>query len=272
MTVPVVLHGTLASHRRGRVLQEALAAEAASVLPEGRAVVMAFGESFQGADRAEQARLVEWTRASGHVLLLLPPFAPGVCEVPVTWRAERLQGAARGGEGLASLLSTEVTYRIDGKLQTLPMPGAMWSDLSVCLGINRLHPAAGLFAVTSLPLWSLTALDAADEVARWLDALSAFAGESRPSAPALKRSLTPDHFGMLVFLMSRSFMDEGEALAALQSSSIFRLHPARSRQLLTELRDLGHVDGATPTTEAAELVMKSPYACYVSALREVPTT
>ena len=272
MTVPVVLHGALASHRRGRVLQEALAAEPASVLPEGRAVVMAFGESFQGADRAEQARLVEWTRASGHVLLLLPPFAPGVCEVPVTWRAERFQGGARGGEGLASLLSTEATYRIDGKLQTPPMPGATWGDLSVCLGIHRLHPAAGLFAVTSLPLWSLTALDADDALLSWVDGLSALAGESRAAAPPLERSLTPDHFGMLVFLMSRSFTDEDEALAALQRSSIFRLHPERSRQLLTELRDLGHVVGATLTAEAAELVMKSPYACYVSALREVPTT
>lgn len=271
MTVPVILLGALASHRRGRILREALGAEAASVLPEGRAVVMAFGESFQGADRVEQARLVEWTRTSGHLLLLIPPFATGVCEVPVSWRAERIDGAARGGEGLARVLASEVTHRLDGKLQTPPVHGATWSDLSVCLGTYRLHPAAGLFAVTSLPLWSLTVLDAADHLSGWIDALAALAGESKPAERPTERALTPDHYGMLVFLLGQSLADEEHAIAALQSSSIFRFGRDRARQLLTELRERGHVVGATPTAEAAELVMQSPYACYVGALREVST-
>jgi len=266
-----MLHGALATHRRGRILREALGADASSVLPEGRAVVMAFGESFQGADRTEQARLLEWTRIAGHLLLLIPPFVTGMCDVPVSWRAERIEGAARGGEGLARVLATEVTHRLDGKLQTPPMPGATWADLSVCLGTYRLHPAAGLFAVTSLPLWSLTALDAADELSGWIDALSALAGESMPVEQPTERALTPDHFGMLVFLLSRSFADEEEAIAALQSSSIFRIGQDRARQLLTELRERGHLVGAKPTAESSALVMKSSYACYVGALREVST-
>ncbi|WNG39306.1 hypothetical protein F0U61_40810 [Archangium violaceum] len=271
MTVPVLLHGALAAHRRGRILREALSAEATTTLPASGAVIMSFADAFQGADEGEQARLVEWTRAAGHVLLLVPPFAAGACERPVAWRAERMEGGARGGEGLAKMLAGEVTHRLEGKLQTPPLPGATWSDLSVCVGTYRLHPAAGLFAVTCLPLWSLAVLDAPEETQRWLVSLIALAGEAKPVAAPAQTPLSPDHYGLLVFLLSRSFEDDEQAIAALRASSIFRIAPERARALLNELRARGLVMGAVPTTEATELVMQSPYAPYVSALREVTT-
>jgi hypothetical protein len=144
VTVPVLLHGALATHRRGKILQEALAATPSTELPDGRAAVLAFAEAFQGAEEGEQARLIEWTRAPGHLLLLLPPFAAAACERPVSWRAERMGSAPRGGEGLAKVLAPEVGYRLTGKLQAPAVPGATWSDLSVAVGSYRLHPAAGL--------------------------------------------------------------------------------------------------------------------------------
>lgn len=271
MTVPVLLHGSLASHRRGRILREALAAEATTTLPESGAVIMAFADAFQGADEGEQARLLEWTRAPGHVLLLVPPFVAGACERPVPWRAERVDGRPRGGEGLAKMLAGEVTHRLEGKLQTPPLPGATWSDLSVCVGTYRLHPAAGLFAVTCLPLWSLAVLDAPEDTQRWLLSLVALAGDAKPATAPAQTPLSPDHYGLLVFLLSRNFEDDEQAFAALRSSSIFRIAPERARALLNELRARGLVMGAVPTTEATELVMQSPYASYVSALREVTT-
>ncbi|MGK3990745.1 hypothetical protein WME99_47305 [Sorangium sp. So ce136] len=269
MTVPVLLHGALGTHRRGKILQEALSAEQAKELPDGRALVVAFADAFQGAEESEQSRLVEWTRVSGHLLLLVPPFAAGACKRPVSWRAERMASAPRGGEGIAQVLASEVAYRLDGKLQTPAVPGATWSDLSVCVGTYRLHPAAGLFAVTCLPLWSLAVLDAPNELERWLASLVALAGESRPATQPVESVLQPDHYGLLVFLLSKSFDDEEQAIAALRSSSIFRFTPERGRSLLKELRARGLVVGAMPTTEAIELVMESPYAPYVSALREV---
>jgi hypothetical protein len=190
VTVPVLLHGALAAHRRGNILREALSAEATTTLPEDGAVVMAFAEAFQGADDGEQARLVEWTRAAGHVLLLVPPFAAGTCGRPVSWRAERMEGGARGGEGLAKMLASEVTHRLEGKLQSPPLLGATWSDLSVCVGTHRLHPAAGLFAITCLPLWSLSVLDAPEETQNWMASLVAMAGEAKPTvAPAQTAAL-----------------------------------------------------------------------------------
>ncbi|MBK9386451.1 MAG: hypothetical protein IPN34_16690 [Planctomycetes bacterium] len=156
-------------------------------------------------------------------------------------------------------------------MQTPALPGATWSDLSVCVGTYRLHPAAGLFAITCLPLWSLAVLDAPEETQRWFASLVELAGEAKPVFPPAQMPLSADQYGLLVFLLSRSFEGEEQTIAALQASSIFRIAPERARALLTDLRARGLVMGVMPTTEATELVMKSPYALYVSALREVAT-
>lgn len=268
MTVPIFLHGALATHRRGRILQEALAAVATTELPDGRAAILAFADGFQGADDGEQARLIEWTRAPGHLLLLLPPFAVASSERPVFWRTERMEFPPRGGEGLAKVLASEVSYRLTGKLQTPAVPGATWGDLSVCVGAYRLHPAAGLFAVTCLPLWSLAVLDVPEELRSWLGNLVALAGEGQAAPTPAAAVLQPDHFGFLVFLLGQPLTDEEEVVAALQSSPVFRFSTEKARSLLKELREQGLVLGVTPTTEAYDLVMQSPYAPYVSALRE----
>jgi hypothetical protein len=269
VTAPVLLHGALATHRRGRILREALAADAVTSLPDGGAVVLAFADEFQVAGVEEQARLIEWTRAPGHTLLLLPPFAAGRCDLPVTWQAERMESAPRGGEGLGKVLASEVTHRLAGRLQTPALAGATWSDLSVSVATYRLHPAAGLFAVTSLPLWSLRVLDAPEETQCWLASVVALAGIAKPAAAPSKSSLSPDHYGLLVFLLSKTFDQEEHAIAALCASPIFRIAPGRASELLDDLRRRGLVVGAKPTAEASELVMRSPYAHYVSALREV---
>ena len=271
MTSPVLLHGPLAAHRRGKILREALAAEPATTLPDNKAVLMAFADGFQGSTEYERKHLVEWTRAAGHVLLLVPPFAAGTCEYPVPWRAERMEGGPRRGEGLAKMLAGEVSHRLEGRLQTPSLPGATWSDLSVCLGIHRLHPAAGLLAITCLPIWSLTVLDAPEETQRWLAGIVALAGEAKPVAPAAETPLSADHYGLLVFLLSRPFEGEEQALAALHASPVFRIAPERAVSLLQDLRVRGLVIDAMPTAHAAELVMQSPYSPFVSALREGTT-
>lgn len=269
MKAPVLLHGSLASHRRGRILQEALSASPTSGLPDGGAVVLEFAETFQAAERDVRARLIEWTKAPGHLLLLLPPFGPAACESPVTWRAERLESVPRGGQGLTDLLASEVGYRLTGHLQTPAIPGATWSDLSVCVGAYRMHPAAGLFAVTTLPLWSLAVLDAVAELEEWLGSLLRLAGASRAPQPVEAPPLSADHYGFLVYLLSRAFRDEDHAVDGLRSSPIFRISEERGRSLLKDLQGRALVDGAGPTGAAEELVMQSPYAHYVSALREV---
>jgi hypothetical protein len=137
------------------------------------------------------------------------------------------------------------------------------------MGTYRLHPAAGLFAVTALPIWSLSVLDAPAELESWFSCLVALAGEEAPAVTPKTAPLKPDHFGLLVFLLSGSFNTTDEALQNLVSSTVFRFSPERARLLLKELSERGLVVDAAPTPEAKALVMESPYALYVSAVREV---
>jgi hypothetical protein len=112
-------------------------------------------------------------------------------------------------------------------------------------------------------------LDAPRETEAWLGSLIDLAGEIQVSQTPEPAALQPDHYGFLVFLMSQSFESEQRALGGLQSSNVFRFSIERGRSLLKELRERGLVEGGAPTPEARELVMQSPYAPYVAALREV---
>lgn len=273
MSLPILLHGALASHHRGRVLQEAIDAHPAPKLPTEPCILLAFADEFQALSDTQQAQLVDWTRPVGRVLLLLPPFSAAPCRVPVAWQARRRAGAPRGGEGLAELLAAEVSHELDGDLQTPTLQGATWSDLSRCIGTYRTHPAAGLFAVSCLPLWSLSVLDSSRAALEWLNALTTLAGTPGKAPPP--QTLPPmgrDHYGLLVFLLSGDFGDAGQALASLQQSSVMHFAPAHAELLMQELQARGLVSAAAaPTPHARELVMRSPWAPFVNALREEST-
>jgi len=269
MNVPIFLHGSLAKHRRGQILKEAISAKSITSLPDTGSVILEFGEAFQVAEQDERAQLFEWTRAPGHVLLLLPPFTKESCHFPVTWHATRSNKVPQGGEGLAKHLASEVSYQLTGKLQTPTFPGALWRDNSASVGVYRLHPSSGLFVVTTLPLWSLSVLDRPDDLIDWLCNLALLAGESNTEEVNEVQPLTPEHYGFLVFLMSTSLREEEDVIDGIELSPIFRISEVRSRFLLKDLQDRAFVDGTVPTAEARELIMQSPYGHYVSALREV---
>jgi hypothetical protein len=139
----------------------------------------------------------------------------------------------------------------------------------VAVGTYRIHPAAGLFAVTTLPLWSLTTLDASDEATEWITALAELAGRASKTAEEPKADpLKPDHFGMLVFIMAGEFINRSAALDALGRSTIFAWEREHAKRLLDDLVARGLVDEAKASDEAQDLIMNSPYAAYVAALRE----
>jgi hypothetical protein len=58
-------------------------------------------------------------------------------------------------------------------------------------------------------------------------------------------------------------------LVGLRQSSIFHFAPDRARSILHDLQKRGLVVGVALTSVASDLVMRSPYAPYVSAVREV---
>lgn len=269
MSTPIWLSGTLATHRRGRFLRELLAAEpSAGGLPQGCGMCLAFAADFQDADEAEQLRWLAWTARSGRVVLLVPPLRPGAYPRPADWKVEAMveTGVAAVGS-LPDILAPEVRHCLAGQLQIPDAPPAKWDGGRAHTVYHRRHPAAGIFAVTCLPLWSSAILGREALIKGWLADLYQLAGvPAAPEATPTGLSLSPDHWAVLLHLCANRFAGPDEAVAALARSPLFRVSPDRGHECLTELEVGGFAAGGGPTETGRSALLASPYTAYLEAL------
>lgn len=264
MSVQFRLWGALAGHRRGRILNDAVGATGATELPEEPGLLMMSGDEFQTIEEPEQERLLAWSREPAHVLLLLPPYSETAIAKPTEWSAKRRSTRASGGTDLAELLADEVKFELRGRLAETPLPGASWADMSLCTGYQRNHVTAGAFVATCLPIWSLTVLDRNELLRGWLLEVAALGGEpvAREELAEIPFELTPDHFALMIHLLSGAFSTEEAAIASLSTSRIFAIDPEHARQRLAELVAQGIASGSRLTEAGMEALQASPYAPY----------
>jgi len=178
---------------------------------------------------------------------------------------------ALNAPALIQALALEVRFVLSGTLQSLSGAGGVWDDLTACTGYYRKHPHSGIFAVTCLPLWSLVTLDRAAELRAWLEALHTLAGKPVPVEPVEEAVFAPgpDHFAVLLHLLTGPFDDAGVALSSLQSSSIFSLASERASACLAEMQAHGLASGGWVTGAGRELLRHSPYAVYADAMEKM---
>jgi hypothetical protein len=279
------LGGSLASHRRGRILKTTVDAQPSDILPPGQGICLLFGTDFQQAAEIDSPRerlrqrqeWINWSQAPGRVLLLIPPFKSGECALPKDWEALRrtIPPSTKQNEFLASL-APEVQYELKGQLQIAQNLGSTWDDGSLCTIYYRKHPHSGIFAVTCLPLWSLVVLDRAPALQQWLNELFELTGnfsaanELLPPTAAFLPST--NHFTLLLHLLTASFNSETEALAALQHSQIFSIEPIEAERCLGELQTHDLVTTAQLTPAGREILIRSHYAPYAEALEALTLT
>jgi hypothetical protein len=267
------LAGTLATHRRGRFLRDLLAAESSTTgLPQAHGICLAFAADFQDADEAEQLRWLSWAARSGRAVLLVPPLRPGSSPRPAEWKVEVMAETAVGADGsLPAVLAPEVRHCVTGQLQVPDSPPGRWSGGRAHTAYHRRHPAAGIFAVTCLPLWS-SALLGRDALARgWLAELYQLAGAPAAiEAGPTGLNLSPDHWAVLLHLCANRFAGPDQAVTALAHSPLFRVPAERGRECLAELEAGGYAAGGGPTETGRSALLASPYAAYLEALEETP--
>ncbi|MGA7934764.1 MAG: hypothetical protein WCA35_14565 [Kovacikia sp.] len=266
----VWLGGSLANHRRGRILKATVKAQPSQEVPDKNGICLLFGSDYQEATEAAQRAWLTWSQEPGRVLLLLPPFKSMECKLPVEWKAQRRQTLVSSKEhAFLDALAPEVQYELEGQLQIAQSIGGTWDDQSLCTVYYRKHPHSGVFAITCLPLWSLVVLDWVPALQEWLGNLSelgpAISVESQPSSePAFLPS--PEHFTVLLHLLTAHFDSAKDALEALQNSPIFSLDPTQAAQCLQELQTQGLVSEAHPTNFGRQTLLESPYAPYAKEL------
>lgn len=273
MSIPIWLSGKLAAHRRGRFLRELLTAELSpDNLPQGHGICLAFGADFQDAGEAERQQWLSWTGRSGRALLLLPPLRLGMYSRPAEWRVEAMAETGVAAEGsLPAVLAPEVRHCLAGKLQVPDAPSGRWAGGRVHTVYHRRHPAAGIFTVTCLPLWSSGLLGREALAGEWLAELYQLAGAPAAAGEvATGLALSLDHWAVLLHLCVNQFADGGEAVRSLAYSPLFCVPVERGRECLSDLDAIGFAVGGRPTDVGRAALIASPFAVYLEALEETP--
>lgn len=260
------LLGELGAHARGKTLIAAVGAAAGDPPPCGAA--LAFGKEGQQVPAALDV-WIAWAQEPGRVLVLLPPFQRGVCNVPTNWEARRADPLAGGETELGRVLARDRQHELRGELIPQERVGGQ-----VVTGIWRRHPAAGLVVITALPLWSLPVLDHKKALQDWVADLIKQAGTPRQApTDAGPRDSTfspgPDDWTVLLHLCTGSFSDAPAALAALEQSNIHRIEGTRAARALERLAAAGLVDAGVLTAAGEGALRASPFAAHARALRRM---
>lgn len=228
--------------------------------------LLVLGTEFQ-ANVALARDWSEWASIPGRALVIVPPFGREPSEVPVRWEARQTEPLAGGETELGKLLASERRYEIRGQLLPIERHAGQ-----IVTGGWRKHPAAGLVAITTLPVWSLTALDHRAACGAWLSNLLQQAGTpvtasigDVPTAPS--RDLTPDEWTVLLHLCTGPYGSAREALKALETSTVHDLPARRAELALDGLVEIGLVVGGALTSTGEEHLKAGPYAPYAQALR-----
>jgi len=184
MKFQVYLLGTLAKHRRSRLMIQLLDAVAADQtgddLPE-HGLCLLFGKEYQKADAQKQLELREWCRYPGRTLLLIPPYTDGPIQRlddGVDWLVTFCNQGIKGLKGsIAEQVAGEAVFCLQSKLPVFNREaGHQWQDYSYNTLFNKSHSASGVFAASTLPIWSISLMDFREELQHWMTLLHDNAG------------------------------------------------------------------------------------------------
>lgn len=267
----VTMIGKLASHPRGRTLSTSIAAVAGGNQPTGNGVCLAFANDFQEAPIEQQKSWVSWAYQPGRTLLLLPPLKLDEAKLPIVWRVINAGTIdSSKNKGLSKLLSAEIKYELITEMQPAKGIDGEWSRGGINTAYYKKHPNSGVFAVTTLPLWSLTTLDHKQQLLVWLEQLHALAGQAieqeDASSPREEIALSPDHFALMLHLVSGRWKTRQAALRSLQDSIVLSLPESRANECMDELEN-GSLAANGKLTDQGKLALKaSPYKAYAATL------
>lgn len=267
----VMLIGKLAGHPRGRTLSRSLGAVPGDNEPRGNGIVLAFASEFQDGSDEVRKKTIQWAFQPGRTLLLLPPMKLEECKLPVPWRVINAGTIdSSKNKGLSKLLSAEVKYELITEMQPAKSVDGEWSRGGLNTAYYKKHPNSGVFAATTLPLWSLTTLDQLQQLIDWLAQLHALAGqpiEHKESAePEERIALTSDHYALMLHLVSGSWRSRQSALRALQESVVLALDETRAAECLGDLENSGLANDGRLTDQGKLALKSSPYKAYAATL------
>lgn len=271
LSFTVWLGGSLANHRRGKILKNVVNAKPSESFPSDTGTCILFGSDFQEASEALQGDWVNWSQEPGRVLLLIPPYKSMGCSLPKEWEARRrLTSVTKEGNNFLNALAPEIQFELEGEWQISQTLEGVWDDQTLCTAYYRKHAHSGIFAITCLPLWSLVVLDYSVALQLWLEKLGSLTGavstETELTVEPPTFLPTENHFALLLHLLTAHFSSTSEALESLRSSTIFTLESTQAYQCFQELQANGLVQETRLTQIGRQLLIESQYAYFAEEL------
>lgn len=276
----VFLASDLAGHRRGRFLASLLGAEALSQdsLP-ATGIVLSMGERFQGLSVEDRRTIEEWSYRPGRTLLLVPPYQSGRVSEHLDWIQQFRSGSPPANDHpLAGKVAHEVVFSIQGQDGTaIRADGHQWPDSTFNTRIYKIHSGSGVFAVTCLPLWSISLLEQANEVREWLAHLHELSGKAaEPSKAAISTSDAtlvepgPEDFAVLVCCYAWETAIVGKLRQSAEDVAIpiVDLERLDLGNRIQGLRAMGLLDEEAISEFGVETLRQSPYWLYAVRLKE----
>lgn len=276
MTINTYLVGELATHRRGSVIADILPVEVLAdieALPDCGSLLM-FGQNWQKLTSEQQGGFREWLALPGRQLLLIPPFNDGLVSVNLDWQVQ-LQSESLVGEGLAASLCDEVKYVFEAiTCQFERSLGHSWQNGSLNTLFFKQHATSGQFAVTSLPLWSLTCLDEIEAVKGWFEALFNFAGiakvsEQDSTSEKEQLILQDAHHVLLCCAYGKSFELGTQLIERVKRLALFNVNDESLINALTDIETHQLFTDGSLSQLGEDTLMASPYKLYADELKRM---
>jgi hypothetical protein len=260
--------GKLADNPRGKRLLKSLSATPVVDPPEGTGMCLGSGQDYQTRTPADQRQWLAWAARPGCSLLLLPPFQTAVRHEPNGWEMaslEKSDGLDTTAHLVLRLTQPELNvYVARGFARTLNSSLDGPNTPQLC-GLFRKYPDSGIFAVTSVPIWSLALADHIHALQEWLATWLTLAGRapdaSHPVQPVVFEP-AQSHYSVMLYLASGQFPSRAAALAALAWNDTFELSGEDVPTLLDDLEAAGLIATGALTEKGRHTLLTSSYRRY----------
>lgn len=265
------LIGKLAESPRGKRLERVLSANPTPEPPEVVGLGLATGQDYQTRTPAEQRQWLAWATRPGCALLLVPPFHTSVRHEPNSWKVDRLDRPPifdHAAHSVLHLTQSEINLCLARGLAQTMSPAIEAGCPSQLSGLFRKHPDSGIFAATTIPLWSVALTDHVAALTEWLSAWVCLAGRPADLAtPPVPRSFEPTqrHFSVLLYLASGKFDTRTAALEALAWNDTFQFEGADVSALLDDLHAAGLATHGALSEAGRRTLLESDYRPYAEA-------
>ncbi|EPF7974996.1 hypothetical protein ACSVUT_000718 [Vibrio harveyi] len=271
------LSSALANTRKGRFLQTVAGAIPLETewlsLPPASGLLLVQAEELN--EKQALIGLFQWAMQTGCSALVINPqpeqhveFAELQPTLDWTFAAASLISE---DAGLAAVLASETNQAVVGFAGSADHRKHMAGDV-VHTRYVRKHSNSGLFAITTLPLWSLNLLDHTEALVGWLNWFVDHAGVATPVAEekAELAAYLPNKYDLVVLLLL--YAGHGKSLAALVDNDtvklMFDVNSLDAIKRSETLQQHGFINEAGLTDSGKASLQASQFWAYAPLLSE----